>query len=73
MNTARFRTLIVATVLAAVASACALSALYDGTQARVIGQGSYCLRTGRTYNVNGEIVEAGLWWAEDGKRQEVEE
>ena len=47
MNTMRlFRTLIVATVLAAVASACVLSALYDRTQARVIGQGSYCLRTG---------------------------
>jgi len=47
MNTIRlFRTLIVATVLAAVASACVLSALYDGTQARVTGRGSYCLRTG---------------------------
>ena len=66
MNTVRlFRTLIVATVLAAVALACVLSALYDGTQARVTGQGSYCLRTGRTYNVNGQLVETGRW-SDDG-------
>ena len=72
MNTLRFRTLIVATVLVAVASVCHLAALYDATQARVDARGTYCLWTGRTYNANGELVESGLWWGEDGKRQEVE-
>ena len=73
MNTLRFRTLVVATVLVAVASLCHLSALYDQTQVRVDTQGTWCLRTGRTYNANGELVENGLWWGADGKRQEVKE
>lgn len=72
MNILRFRTLIVATALVAVASLCRLAALYDQTQARVAAHGTWCLRTGRTYNANGDLVESGLWWGEDGKRQEVE-
>lgn len=73
MNKMRFRTLIVATVLVAVASACLLSALFDETQVRVAAHGTWCERTGRTYNANGDLIRSGLWWGEDGLRQEVEE
>ena len=59
-----FRTLIVATVLAAVALACALCGLYDGTQARMTGQGTYCWRIGRRLNENGDV--AGATWSNDG-------
>ena len=66
MNTLRSWTLVLATVLLAVASLCHLSALYDSTLMRVNGQGSWCLRTGRTYNVNGHLVETGRW-TDDGE------
>ena len=66
MNTLRFRALVLATALIAVASLCHLSALYDSTLARAAEQGSWCLRTGRTYNVNSQLVETGRW-SEDGE------
>ena len=65
MNTMRlFRTLIAATVLAAVASACVLSELCNGTQARAAEQGTYCWRIGRRLNENGDV--AGATWSNDG-------
>lgn len=61
MNTLRFRTLIVATVLVAVACLCHLSALYGATLARVDAQGTYALRTGP--HASGLAM-----WSEDGER-----
>ena len=34
-------------------------------------KGSSCLRTGRTYNTQGDLVKSGLWWGADGKRHGV--
>lgn len=68
MNKLKFRMSIVATVLVAVASLCHLLALYDETLARADARGSYCLRTGRTYNVNGDLVEQGRWSKDGGRR-----
>ena len=65
MNKLKFGMSILATVLMAVASLCHLSALYGSTLARVAARGTWCERTGRTYNVNGELVESGRW-SEDG-------
>ena len=49
-----------------------LASDYDSAMARVRGQGSWCERTGRTYNVNGDPIEEGQWWGADNKRHEVE-
>ena len=60
MNTLRFRTLIVATVLVTVASLCHLSELWDQTQARVAAHGTWCERTGP--HASGLAM-----WSEDGE------
>jgi hypothetical protein len=44
-----------------------LSGLFDATQARVAEQGTYCLQVGRTYNVNGDLVEEGRWSDNGGR------
>ena len=46
MHKLRFRALILATAVIAVASLCHLSTLYDETQARVEAHGTWCERTG---------------------------
>ena len=39
----------------------------ESAEARARTQGTWCERTGRTYNVNGDVVKSGRW-SEDGMR-----
>ena len=46
MNKMRWLTLILVAAITAAAFLCLFSTLFEETQARVIGQGSWCERTG---------------------------
>ena len=39
----------------------------ESAEARAAEQGTYCLRSGRTYNANGDLVRSSRW-SDDGGR-----